>query len=67
MTDKSVKVKQCPDTGNCYLDIHEILEGTNVNPEDVVFYHMETEGEQIKVLFFDKDKNPLKVEIKEKK
>lgn len=59
---KIIKVKQSDD-GECYFDIHEVLTGTNVSPEDVEYYELDIiEGtEQLRLTLYDKDRNQLKV------
>lgn len=55
-------VKKDPKTGDTYLDLTELLKGTNIDPEDVGYYTLdeETDTKKIVVTFYDKNKKMLK-------
>lgn len=58
---KTIKVQKDKDTGEQYLDLKEVLEGTNVKFEDVEYYKMEKLGESIVLTIYDKDKKQIKI------
>lgn len=56
-----VTVKQDRDTSESYVDLSEVLKGTNIKPEDVAYYNIETKGKAIAITFFDKNKKQMEV------
>lgn len=48
--------------GNPSLDLHKILEGTNVEPDQVGYYEFESIGEgSVSLILYDKNKKRLQV------
>ena len=62
---KTLKVKLNKQTGDLYLDIREILKGTNIEIDQVYSYNMTTDKGWVRLTLYDKDGNVL--EVKENK
>ena len=58
---KTVKVKKDKKTGEQYLDLKQVLKGTNITLKDVIFYQMEEKDGIITLKLYDKDKKQLVV------
>jgi hypothetical protein len=59
---KKITIKTDDVTGDNYLDLEEVLDGTNVTVEEVDQYELRTEGENLVLVLYDKNGNLLKVE-----
>lgn len=57
-----VKVQKDKKTGEYYLDLYKILEGSNVKVEDVEYYTLEpTDTQGLRLWLYDKNKKKLEV------
>lgn len=59
--NKTIKLEKDPNTGESFLPLDKVLEGTNVNPHDVVYYKLEEKRGTIVLTLYDKDKKQIKV------
>ena len=55
-------VVKCDENGA--IDLADMLKGTNTSPDEVEYYHLEKDGESLKVTLFDKDKKQIIVKEK---
>lgn len=47
--------------GNNYLDLNEILIGTNINPKTVKYYELVEKDDNLVLTLYDKKKQQIKV------
>lgn len=59
----TIKLHRNESSGEHYLDLHEVLAGTNVNPDDVDTYDLTSEGQSIKLTLYDKDGKQMEVKV----
>jgi hypothetical protein len=60
---RTVEVKHNTETDEHYLDLKEILKGSNTSLEDVAYYELEEKDGIITLKLYDKDKEQLKVKL----
>ena len=58
---KHVMVEKDKESGELFVDLKTVLEGTNVKVEDVDKYEIEEENGKISIRFFDKNGGIIKV------
>lgn len=54
-----IKVKQDPETNQCFLDINDFK--SLVNIKKVAFYELNEENDSLSLKFYDKNKKLLKI------
>lgn len=60
----TVTIQKNPKTGDNFRALDQVLDGTNIKPEDVSYYILDQKGDKLVLTLYNKNKKKIKVRNK---